>query len=119
MEDHYVHVAGELWPWPDKQRMGEILRSAGLSVTVGRYSIRIDACSHFVFEHLGGDLGEPTVAADADSLEKMKSDCSLVSGALARAGVKHRFELYDASNQMVGYLHHDWPLGSDAPRRSG
>ena len=39
--------------------MGEILRGAGLRVTVGKYSVRIDDCSHFIFQDYGGNLGDP------------------------------------------------------------
>ena len=91
--------------------MAAILRDAGLTVAVGRYSVRVEDCSHFLFQNYGGDLGEPTIDADAESLEEMMRDGTLVSDALARAGIRHRFELYDAADAMVGYLHHDWPLG--------
>ena len=107
-----VRIAGELSTWPDKDGMAAILRDAGLRVHVGRYSIRIENCSHFVFEEYGGDLGEPRINADAASLDEMLRDGKLVSDALARAKIQHRFELYDAANELVGYLHHDWPLGS-------
>lgn len=113
MEDASVHIAGELSTWPDKHGMAAILRDAGLRVYVGRYSVRVEDCSHFVFQELGGDLGEPSIDADAASLDEMMRDGKLVSDALARAGIRHRFELYDAANEMVGYLHHGWPLGHD------
>jgi hypothetical protein len=113
MEDASVHIAGEVSARPDKERMATILRGAGLNVSVGRYSVRVDDCSHFVFQEYGGDLGEPSIDADAGSLGEMIRDGKLVSDALGRAGIRHRFELYDAANEMVGYLHHDWPLGHD------
>jgi hypothetical protein len=34
----------------------------------------------------------------------------LVSNALARAGIKHRFEIYDENDRLAGYLHHEWPM---------
>ena len=39
----------------------------------------------------------------------MLREGKLVSDALARAGIKHRFEIYDDGPDMVGYLHHNWP----------
>jgi hypothetical protein len=91
MTDASIHIAGELQAWPDKQRMADILRAAGLRVTVGPYSVRVQDCSHFVFQHDGGDRGEPVIDADAESLDEMLHDAGLVSRALARAGVGHRF----------------------------
>jgi hypothetical protein len=110
MRDESVSIAGELLPWPARRHLASILRDAGLKVTVGQYSVRVDSCSHFSFENYGGDICEPTIYADADSLDEMMRDAQLVSAALTRGKVKHRFELYDSRNQMVGYLHHDWPL---------
>ena len=113
MEDAYVHIDGELSTWPSKAGMAAVLRDAGLKVYVGRYSIRVEDCSHLVFQEYGGDLGDPTIDADAGSLDEMMRDGKVVSDALARAKIRHRFELYDAANQMVGYLHHDWSLDHD------
>jgi hypothetical protein len=61
-----VRITGELQAWPDKQRMADILRDAGLRVTAGPYSVRVQDCSHFVFQHYGG---EPVIDADAESLD--------------------------------------------------
>ena len=109
-----VHIAGELSVWPTKARMAEMLREAGLRISVGHYSIRVEDCSHFVFQEYGGDLGDPVIDADADSVADMLQEGKLVSNALARAGIRHRFEIYDHRSNMVGYLHHDWPLADDA-----
>src|SRR5437667_12681139 len=85
-------IRGQLRHWPTKERMGEILRGAGLRVTVGKYSVRIDDCSHFVFQDYGGDLGDPIIDADADSAAEMLRDSARISEALTGAGVVHRFE---------------------------
>jgi hypothetical protein len=114
MDDASFHIAGQLATWPDKERMADILRRAGLDVYVGPYSVRVEDCSHFVFQEYGGDRCEPSVDADAGSLGELTRDGTLVSDALARAGIRHRFELYNGRNEMVGYLHHDWPPGHDA-----
>lgn len=89
--------------------MASILRDAGLRVQVGRYSIRVEDCSHFVFQEYGGDLGFPTIDAGADTVEELMREGRLVSEALARAGVRHRFEIYKDMDELCGYLHHQWP----------
>ena len=95
-------------------RMAEILREAGLTIQVGRYSIRVKDCDHFVFQEYGVDLGDPQIDADADSPEEMIRDGGLVSGALARAGIRHQFEIYDDDGEdryaIVRYLHYGWPM---------
>ena len=89
--------------------MVAILRSVGVAVTVGRYSIRVDDCDHFVFQEYGGGLGDPSLDVDADTLDEMLRDAGLISAALAAADIQDRFEIYDDSDEMVGYIHHKWP----------
>ncbi|MBT5018250.1 hypothetical protein OAF98_05130 [Planctomicrobium sp.] len=108
-----IFLTGQLDPWPRKTEMVQLLQAAGFSIDVGRYSIRINDCEHFVFQEYGGDLGEPQIDADASSLEKMLVDAGRVSTALISADIRHRFELYDELNEMVGYLHHKWSPPSD------
>ncbi len=107
-------IFGQLEKWPTKDRMAGILRDAGLRVYVGQYSVRVEDCSHFSFEEYGGDLGDPQVEADADTVAEMMREGQLVSDALARAGIRHRFEIHDDEaddpNAIAGYLHYDWPL---------
>ncbi|MBE7157693.1 MAG: hypothetical protein INR62_04540 [Rhodospirillales bacterium] len=105
-----MYIAGELQTWPARKQMATLLREAGLHVTVGRYSVRVDDCWHFVFQHYGGDLGHPSIDADAESLTELLREAGLVSAALAHADLVHRFELYDDLDVMVGYLHYCWPL---------
>ncbi|GAA4467204.1 hypothetical protein [Novipirellula rosea] len=107
--DTDIRLSGQIDDWPSKTEMARLMESAGFSVYVGRYSIRLQDCEHFVFQEYGGDLGDPQFDADASSLEKMLDDGGRVSAALASADVRHRFELYNDSDEMVGYLHHRWP----------
>ncbi len=107
--DTDIYLYGQIDDWPRKTEMARLMESAGFSVDVGRYSIRLQDCEHFVFQEYGGDLGDPQLDADASSLEKMLDDAGRVSTALASAGIRHRFELYNDSDEMVGYLHHRWP----------
>jgi hypothetical protein len=108
-----AHIAGQLAVWPPKEQMATILCDGGLRIQVGRYSVRVEDCSHFVFQEYGGDLGDPSIDADADTVGEMMREGRLVSDALARAGVKHRFEIYDDSDKLAGYLHYDWPPEKD------
>jgi len=107
--DESVRIAGQLSQWPSKAEMAHILQSFGLEVSVGTYSIRIKDCDHFVFREYGGDLGDPSIDADAETLERMLVDAGRVSQALAAADLRHRFEIYDDADETVGYLHHLWP----------
>ena len=93
--------------------MAKVLRDAGLCVEVGRYSIRIQDCPHFVFQEYGQDLGDPTIDADAETVEELTKDAQRVSSALADARIKHRFEIYNHRGEMACYLHHEWPLKGD------
>ena len=104
--------------------MAAILRGAGLRVYVGRCSVRVEDCSYYVFQEYGGDLGDPSIDADTDTVEELTREGRLVSEALARAGVRHRFGIYDDQGKLSGYLHHEWPLQenaepSAAPDRTG
>jgi hypothetical protein len=109
MNDTTAVLSGQCSPWPTKEALVRHLKDGGLRVSQGRYSVRIDDCSHFVFQHLGGDISSPTIDADADNAEVLLQEAQLVSNALAAAGVKHRFEVYDFNDKLVAYVHHNWP----------
>ena len=97
-------LAAEIRSWPSKSAMEKILRNAGLSVRSGKFSIRIDACSHFVFQQYGGDVGQPVVDANAETVERMIGDTELVSAALSEGRVEHRFEVYNSDGELVKVL---------------
>ena len=111
-----VRLYGQLESWPSKSDMVRILETAGLSAVVGKYSIRVQDCEHFVIQEFGGDLGDPVFNADASTPERMIEDGARVSAALAAGNLRHRFELYDNDDRLVGYLHHRWPQASDGPQ---
>ena len=112
MNDDFATVAGQLLPWPSQDQMAQVLRAAGLSVYVGHCSIRVEDCEHFSFEQFGGDLGDPCIGADAETTERMVQDARLVSNALAAAGIRHRFEVYDGDNNLAAYVHYEWPAAA-------
>lgn len=114
MTDEWANLAGEVARWPTKSAMASLLASAGLTVQVGRYSIRVLDCTQFVFQEFGGDTGEPTIDAGAPTVAVLMQDATLVSGALRLGNIKHRFEIYDGRGKMQSYLHHDWPREDSA-----
>jgi|SRR4051794_31722725 hypothetical protein len=103
------NVHGEISNWPSKDQLAAVLRKAGLRVSVGRYSVKVEDCSHFKFQSSGGDLGPPVLDADAETVAEMLKDTERVSAALSRAKLVHRFEVYDESKELVGYFHYEWP----------
>lgn len=103
-----VWIAGQLSRWPSKFEMAKLLRDAGLTVRVGQFSITINDCEHFSFEHYAGDF-DPCIEANAGTIDQMRHDAQLVSRALAMAGIGHNFEMYDETDAMVDLLQHDWP----------
>jgi hypothetical protein len=103
-----ARIAGEV-DWQPEWRMADILRAAGLRVDVGKYSIRIEDCEHFVFQEYGGDICEPCVDADSESVDRLIREAEVVSRALAKGDVRHRFEVIDDNDLEVAYFHHDWP----------
>lgn len=110
----FINIAAELDPWPSKERLAEILRSAGLTPVVGRHSVRIAELPGFAFQHMTGDLDAQSIEAGVGTVRESVFQATRVSAALAGAGVRHRFELYEdlgpgKRNNLVGYLHHDWP----------
>jgi hypothetical protein len=110
-----VQLFGQLEKWPSMMEMTRLMRAAGFDVFVGRYSIRLKDCEHFVFQEYGGDLGSPQIDADASTLDRMLEDGGRVSAVLAAVDIRHRFEIYNETDELVGYLHHRWPqVGLDS-----
>jgi len=104
MKDLSVGLAGVIDDWPTKEEMASLLEDAGLSINVGKYSIRIQDCSHFVFQEYGGDLGGPCIDADAENTEDMIKCATLVSNALKKSNIGHSFEVYDHKEELVSKI---------------
>jgi len=101
MYDEYAIMYGDLSNWPTKDEMAAMLEKAGLNVNVGIYAIRVQDCSHFVFREFGGDIDKPCITADAEDVEKMIKDATLVSNALKLSNIGHSFEIYDENDEFV------------------
>ena len=107
--DTDINLCGDIDGWPTKSEMARIMRDAGFNVYVGQYSIRLDDCEHFKFQHYGGDICDPVIDADGSNLEIMTRDAQRVSDTLTAHNIRHRFELYNDADEMVAYIHHNWP----------
>ena len=101
-------LAAEISDWPTKTELVSIFRSDGYAVNEGRYSIRLEDFDHFSFQELGQDLSEGCITADGE-VEELITFSKRVSATLAKAGVKHRFEVYSESDELAAYIHHEWP----------
>jgi len=109
MNEEYSVLSGEIENWPSKDEMCEILKAVNFSLNVGTYAIRIKDFEHFVFREFGGDLGSPCITADSESTEELVKQSCIVSKALAKADLRHRFEVYDGEDELAAYHHHKWP----------
>jgi hypothetical protein len=110
----YATLTGTIDPAPPKEELARLLADAGLRVTAGRYSIRLDEAEHFVIRNCGGDLGPPQVTADSASTEGLADLARRVSAALGRHAIRHRFELYGPDDRLAEYFHHAWPTEDPA-----
>lgn len=110
-EDTGATLNGQCSPWPTKERLAAVLRDAGLEIYVGPYSVQVrnDPDFAFSFEHYGGDICDPMIAADAVDAAAMVRGGRLVSAALTVAGIRHSFEVYDWTGAAVEHMHYNWP----------
>lgn len=77
-----------------------LLARCGLTPsTDDTHHVSVKECSYFVFRQT--DRKEFLVSGDADTLEEMLTDARLVSGALSKSQVHHRFEVYDESDNLA------------------
>ena len=114
MEENYSGLSGQLEKWPTKIEMAELLISCGLPVIVGKYSLRLQEFDHFVFQEYDSSGNSPSIDADAETKEQMLKEANLVSKCLSKAKIRHRFEVYDGNEKLVGYYHYEWPNENSA-----
>lgn len=112
MDDEDAILSAEISGWPSKSDLANMLRADGYSVVEGKYSIRLEDFSHFVFQELGEPAGAGCISADDASVEALIACSSRVSKTLAKAGIRHRFEVYDGDEVLAAYFHHAWPKDS-------
>ena len=109
MSEDYATLASKISNWPSKAKLAEMFKSEGYEVNEGKYSVRLKDFDHFVFRELGGDLGPGYITADHVSADTLLNFCKRVSQTLANGGIRHRFEVYSGQEELVAYLHHEWP----------
>jgi hypothetical protein len=108
-QDKYAFISAQIDKWPSKNKLANIFKSDGFEVTEGKYSIRLEDFEHFVFRDLGGDLSSGCITADHESAKELVDFSGRVSQTLGKAGVRHRFEVYSENEELVAYMHYDWP----------
>ena len=102
-------LGGEIEVWPSKKDMAKILSDGGLSILIGKYSIRIKGCEEFTLREYDGGLGSPVITAYDPSINRLNVYVGKVSLLLEEQGIRHRFEIYDKDDALRGYYHYDWP----------
>ena len=110
MADDTFTMHGQLDPWLSKEKTAKLFKLAGFTISVGEHSVRLHLCDIFSFESFG--FGEPRIECDGTDLASMLTDLGRVSDTLAKANIRHRFELYgsESDDGMCAYFHHRWPL---------
>ena len=110
-----VYLAGQLLTPLPPAGLAAALRGAGVEAEARESSlctggVYVSLCAGEVFftlEHV--EHAEHLARADADDAGPLRAVASRVSAALARLGIRHRFELYDRTDELMTYLHHAWP----------
>ena len=92
--------------------LASALIANGVNADYNRTSTRVLDCSGFRFCFSDGYAN--CLDAGAENIAKMLVDARLVSKAMTNAGIKHRFEVYGHNDRQVEYLHHNWPLRTEA-----
>ncbi|MEP7340998.1 MAG: hypothetical protein ABI977_24920 [Acidobacteriota bacterium] len=90
------------------------LKNAGLNAEIhepdqdksGQYISLQDEAAQVTFEQA---KEEYLVGGEAGGVSELQALAEKVSGVLAAAQLKHRFELYADEDSLVAYFHHDWP----------
>lgn len=112
----HAYLTGELSPWPARERLLAVLREGGLHVVEDGHTLHVADAFRWTFDHVSVDGAEPEVEADAETVEMLLRDAERVSTALARAKIRHRFEVFDGDRVPRGYFHFDWPQPTAHPR---
>ncbi len=109
MNDEYALLSASISKWPSKTELANMFKLDGFAITEGTYSIRLNDFDHFVFRELSHDSSTGCITADHKSSEELVAFSGRVSKTLAKSGVRHRFEVYSEKEELVSYMHHDWP----------
>ncbi len=109
MPDDDAPLSAEVLGLPDKTALATRQRADGFGVVKGAFSLRLTDFDYFVFRDFDDRVGSCPITADPPDDAVLATCATGVSGTLARAGIRHRFEVYAGQGDPVGYLHHNWP----------
>jgi hypothetical protein len=114
-QESLVQFFGQIESNVGLHRLRKVLAQGGLQAEVresvhyegGRY-LRVCEWDEFALERVGA--GEYLVHADVGPAVQICHIAFRLSLALADAGIRHRFEVYnEGGNQLVHYFGHCWP----------
>jgi hypothetical protein len=104
-----MNIAGQVETDLSFEEFTKTFSHSDWSTNIGRYALRLSGplgeCE-FVQVQDGYLLEDGIEAADV-----MVATQSL-SAQLSSHGLRHRFEVYDVGDELVLYVHHNWPLES-------
>ena len=109
-----TEIAGEIFTNIDLNQFARMLIQNGMrmiihlsSVYEGGAYIRIEeGATEFSLENIGSEYH---ATGFASSFDLMYQASSKVSQVLIALDVRHAFELYDKSGEIIHYLHHNCP----------
>lgn len=113
--DDYPILAGQVMTKMHLHHLKQAFDNTGVAARIGESSHYVTG--HYVaventrgnltFERIEND--EYLVGGDADTVDELLSLATSVSNALSKLQLRHRFEIYFPDNNLVVYLHYDWP----------
>ena len=113
--DDYPILAGQVMTKMHLYSLKQTFENIGVTARVGvsshyatgHYVAVENTKTNLTFEKIEED--EYLVHGDADTVDELLSLATSVSNSLSKLQLKHRFEIYFLENNLVTYLHHDWP----------
>jgi hypothetical protein len=117
MNSDRAQLNGELDSGANLSRIADKVRPTGMSIqiresthyTEGRYLLVEMDNVEFRFERISST--ECLVSGESDRVDQLSEAAIRLSQTFAASDVRHRFEIYDGDNRLLGYLHHRWAQG--------
>ena len=113
--DDYPILAGQVMTRMHLHSLKQALDNTGITARIGESS-HYETGHYVAVENTNGNLtfekieeNEYLVGGDAGTINELLSLATPVSNALSKLHLKHRFEIYFPDNNLVTYLHYDWP----------
>jgi len=107
----FVIVAGTLMSDKTVSELRQFLTDIGLTPSDGRSDyVRIAECLSFEFRR--GFDHEYQIVGDADTVEKLLEDVTLISSKLAENHLEHSFEVYDHQGEVAGEFDYPYKINT-------